>query len=45
MQFKTFSGIILAFVLLLQGCGHKGALTHPVPDAQKPVSPVTPQSK
>jgi len=43
MQFKTFSGIILVF--LLQGCGHKGPLTYPVPDAQKPAAPVTPQSK
>lgn len=27
--------IMLAFVLSLQGCGRKGPLTMPVPDAQK----------
>lgn len=49
MRLTTSLGIILAFALLLQGCGRKGPLTMPVPDAQKSeqkaATPVTPQSK
>lgn len=49
MRLTTSLGIMLAISLLLQGCGRKGPLTMPVPDARKSeqqaVTPVTPQSK
>jgi predicted small lipoprotein YifL len=35
MLLKTSLGIILAFAVLLQGCGRKGPLTMPVAHPQK----------
>jgi len=35
MRLITSFAIMLAISLLLQGCGRKGPLTMPVPDAQK----------
>ncbi|MDO8349706.1 MAG: lipoprotein [Gallionella sp.] len=43
MRLKTSLGIILAFALLLQGCGRKGPLT--LPDAQKAATHTTTQGK
>ncbi len=37
--------IMLALALLLQGCGRKGPLTMPVPDAQKTATPATTPAK
>jgi len=45
MRLKTSLGIILVFALLLQGCGRKGPLTLPVPDAQKAATPTTAQGQ
>jgi len=45
MRLKTSLGIILVFVLLLQGCGRKGPLKLPVPDAQKTATHMTTQGK
>ncbi len=45
MRVKTILGIMLAFALLLQGCGRKGPLTLPSPDAQQTVTPHAPQDK
>jgi predicted small lipoprotein YifL len=33
MRFNSALGIIAVLALLLQGCGHKGPLTLPAPDA------------
>lgn len=45
MRLSISVGIILAFGLLLQGCGRKGPLTMPVPVVHKaavPAAPVAP---
>lgn len=43
MRLSTSVGIILAFGLLLQGCGRKGPLTMPVAyKAAVPAAPVVP---
>lgn len=39
MGLKTSIGIILAFSLLLQGCGRKGSLTMPASDTHQIVAP------
>ncbi len=39
MRLITSLVIMLAISLLLQGCGRKGPLTMPVPDAQKAAAP------
>lgn len=43
MRLKTTVGIILAFALLLQGCGRKGPLT--LPDARQAASLTTTQGR
>lgn len=49
MRLFTSLAIMLAISLLLQGCGRKGPLTMPVPDAQKTgqqaATPVTTHAK
>jgi len=45
MWLKTCLAIMLVFALSLQGCGRKGPLTLPVPDAQKVATPATTPAK
>jgi predicted small lipoprotein YifL len=39
MRHHTMLGIIVVLITLLQGCGHKGPLTLPAPDAATSAKP------
>ncbi len=44
MWLKTSVGIIVVFVLLLQGCGRKGPLTMPTPVVHKAAASAVPDA-